>query len=199
MRSFYKIAAIVLFLGLLMSCAKETTAHTKTDEIQTGQTESSKVTEHSESNLSSNTSEVGDEMSANSSNLSADISNLNIDINLAADQLFDFDKAILKPEAEGELTKAYSQFENQPKAKVTVVGYTDGKGSVKYNKNLSLRRANAVKDWFQKKGSQNSIFVEGRGADNPIAPNTNPDGSDNPEGRAKNRRVEIKVTGEKSI
>lgn len=199
MRSFHKTAAIVLFSGLLMSCAKETTANHKTDEIQTGQTESSIVTENSESNLSSNTSEVGNEMLANSSNLSADISNLNIDINLAADQLFDFDKAVLKPEAEAELTKAYLQFKNQPKAKVTIVGYTDGKGSANYNKDLSLRRANAVKDWFQKKGSQNSIFVEGKGAANPIAPNTNPDGSDNPEGRAKNRRVEIKVTGEKSI
>lgn len=197
MKGFQKISVVIFSSLLMWNCSKNTVEKTELNTEQPQTTEIQNETTGSE--LSAETSAVENSMSATSSNLSAEVSNLNIDINLAADQLFEFDKADLKPEAEAELTKAYSQFENQPKAKVVIVGYTDGKGSAAYNKDLSLRRANAVKEWFQKKGSQNNIFVEGKGADNPVAPNKNPDGSDNPEGRAKNRRVEIKVSGQKSI
>ena len=52
-----------------------------------------------------------------------------------------------------------------------------------------------MKSWLVQKGGMNGnqIKTKGWGKANPVAPNTNPDGSDNPEGRQKNRRVEITV------
>lgn len=133
------------------------------------------------------------------SSLTGNVSNLNIKINLSADQLFDFDKAVLKPEADAELQKAFDDINGKTEATVLVVGHTDAKGSDNYNKRLSDQRANAVKKWLENKGLKNQILTEGKGAKDPIAPNTNPDGSDNPEGRAKNRRVEIKVSTQQSL
>ena len=62
-----------------------------------------------------------------------------------------------------------------------------------YNQKLSERRAQAVKAYLMKDGGlQNVVFnVKGFGAEHPIAANTKPDGTDNPDGRQKNRRVEI--------
>ena len=76
---------------------------------------------------------------------------------------------------------------------ILITGHTDSKGSDAYNQRLSLARAQAVKNWFEAKGLQQNYQLEGLGATRPIAPNTHPDGSDNPEGRAQNRRVEIIV------
>ena len=83
----------------------------------------------------------------------------------------------------------------QAKGTVRIAGHTDAKGDASYNQKLSERRANAVKDWFvTKEGLQNVTFVtEGFGKQQPVAPNTKPDGSDDPEGRQKNRRVEITI------
>ena len=69
----------------------------------------------------------------------------------------------------------------------------DKPGSEAYNQKLSERRANAVKDWMvSKEGLKNVKFeTRGFGSKKPVAPNTKPDGGDNPEGRHKNRRVEI--------
>lgn len=71
--------------------------------------------------------------------------------------------------------------------------HTDGKGSDAYNQKLSERRADSVRQWLgQKEGlAQVKMTTQGFGAARPVAPNTNKDGSDNPEGRQKNRRVEI--------
>ena len=74
-------------------------------------------------------------------------------------------------------------------------GYTDSKGSDPYNQGLSDRRAESVRNWFvTKEGLRDVNFAtKGYGAKNPVAPNTKPDGSDDPDGRQKNRRVEITV------
>jgi outer membrane protein OmpA-like peptidoglycan-associated protein len=77
---------------------------------------------------------------------------------------------------------------------VRIEGYTDGKGSDSYNQKLSLRRAESVKKWLETHGLAGIRFsAAGFGAKNPVAPNTKPDGSDDPEGRQKNRRVEIVI------
>ncbi len=85
-----------------------------------------------------------------------------------------------------------SQF---PESNVTVEGYTDAKGGKSVNLPLSRERATAVKDWLVKNGNvpEANIAAKGFGEDNPVAPNTNADGSDNPAGRALNRRVTIVV------
>jgi outer membrane protein OmpA-like peptidoglycan-associated protein len=121
-------------------------------------------------------------------------------IDLAADVLFDFDKADLLPKAQETLTQAASIIRDRAKGSVRIDGYTDAKGSDPYNQRLSERRAAAVETWFRTQGNLKSVaFVSrGFGAKNPVAPNTKADGSDDPEGRKKNRRVEIvmqKVAG----
>ena len=121
---------------------------------------------------------------------------LEIRIELAADVLFDFDKADIRPDAQNALKQAADIVRDKAKGTVRVEGHTDGKGSESYNQKLSDRRANSVKDWFVKKeGLKNVKFsTRGFGAKNPVAPNTKPDGSDDPEGSQKNRRVEIVIS-----
>lgn len=116
-----------------------------------------------------------------------------IRIELAADILFDFDKAVLLPKARATLKQAADVIRDKAKGTVRIAGYTDAKGDATYNQKLSERRADAVKDWFvTKEGLQNVTFVtEGFGKQRPVAPNIKPDGSDDPEGRQRNRRVEI--------
>jgi outer membrane protein OmpA-like peptidoglycan-associated protein len=114
-------------------------------------------------------------------------------IDLAADVLFDFDKADLLPKARQTLSQAAGIIREKAKGTVRIAGYTDAKGSEAYNLPLSERRAMAVETWFKTQGNLKdlSFVTQGFGAKNPVAPNTKPDGSDDPEGRQKNRRVEI--------
>ncbi len=118
-----------------------------------------------------------------------------LSMNLSGDVLFDYDKAALKPEAEQALKKVAVVLSQFPESKVTVEGYTDSKGSKPFNMQLSLERAQAVKDWLVKNGGVlvANISTKGFGEDYAIAPNKNQDGSDNPLGRALNRRVSIIV------
>jgi outer membrane protein OmpA-like peptidoglycan-associated protein len=120
-------------------------------------------------------------------------SDTEITIDLAADVLFDFDKANIKPAAAQALHQAASVIREKAKGTVRINGYTDAKGSDAYNLRLSDRRARAVKTWLvTREGLRGVTFVtHGYGEANPVAPNAKPDGSDDPEGRQKNRRVEI--------
>jgi photosystem I P700 chlorophyll a apoprotein A2 len=76
---------------------------------------------------------------------------------------------------------------------VVIQGFTDALGNDAYNQRLSERRAAAVKTWFATRGglASMSFTTTGFGARNPVAPNRNPDGSDNPDGRQLNRRVTL--------
>jgi outer membrane protein OmpA-like peptidoglycan-associated protein len=115
-------------------------------------------------------------------------------IRLRGDVLFDFDKYEIKPEAKRPLRKAVAFIRSKSGyTRVIIEGYTDSKGSDSYNAVLSKQRANAVAQWFISRGLLNAPAVEvrGEGATDPRAPNTRADGSDDPIGRAKNRRVEI--------
>lgn len=118
-----------------------------------------------------------------------------LSMNLSGDVLFDYDKAALKPAAEEALKKVAVVLSQFPESMVTIEGYTDSKGGKSVNMQLSLARANAVKDWLVKNGNvpQASITARGFGEQNPVAPNANTDGTDNPAGRALNRRVSIIV------
>jgi len=118
-----------------------------------------------------------------------------LSMNLSGDVLFDYDKAALKPEAEQALKKVAVVLSQFPESKVTVEGYTDSKGTKASNMQLSRERAQAVKDWLVKNGGvlATNISTKGFGEQYPVAPNRNKDGSDNPLGRALNRRVSIIV------
>ena len=116
-------------------------------------------------------------------------------IELNADVLFDFDKSDILPKAEETLRKAADIIRQRAKGTVMVAGHTDSKGGDAYNMALSERRANAVRDWLFTKGGLSGMTFDtkGFGAKQPVAPNQKPDGSDDPEGRQKNRRVEITI------
>jgi outer membrane protein OmpA-like peptidoglycan-associated protein len=118
-------------------------------------------------------------------------------IGVLADALFDFDKSDLRADAEATLEAAIPEIRKATedgKRAARVEGHTDGKGSDAYNMRLSEARARSVRDWL----AQRSIVpanaeIRGFGKRMPVAPNEFDDGSDNPEGRQKNRRVEIAV------
>lgn len=117
-----------------------------------------------------------------------------IKVNLLGDVLFDFDKANIRSVAEPTLAAIAKLIQGTKSPKVLIEGHTDSKGSDSYNAKLSDRRAASVKTWFGSHGvDASAIQTRGSGATKPVAPNTHPNGSDDPEGRQKNRRVEITI------
>ncbi len=105
---------------------------------------------------------------------------------------FEYNKADLKGNAFRILDRVIELLERYPHYKVSIEGHTDSRGSDEYNLKLSLKRAESVYKYLVENGIEpERLFVHGWGESRPIAPNENPDGSDNPEGRAKNRRVEF--------
>jgi OmpA-OmpF porin, OOP family len=101
---------------------------------------------------------------------------------------FDLDKANIKPEYQPILDEAASNLKAKPDVKVVITGYTDNTGAAEYNMGLSERRAKAVMEYFAAKGiSASRMQAVGRGLNDPVANNNTK------EGRALNRRVELKV------
>jgi outer membrane protein OmpA-like peptidoglycan-associated protein len=77
---------------------------------------------------------------------------------------------------------------------VMIEGHTDGKGTESYNQGLSERRAGAVRTALVGRGLEGrQLIVRGFGKSRPVAANERPDGSDDPDGRQKNRRVEVVI------
>ncbi len=101
---------------------------------------------------------------------------------------FDVDKSIIKPEFQPILDEAVSSLKSKPDVKIVINGYTDNTGTAAHNMGLSERRAKAVLDYFTTKGiSASRMQAVGHGMNDPIADNNTKDG------RALNRRVELKV------
>jgi OOP family OmpA-OmpF porin len=101
---------------------------------------------------------------------------------------FDFDKSTLKPEAIAVLNQAAALLDKHERVVVEVAGHTDSVGTEAYNQALSMRRADAVKDYLVSKGVKASrLSAKGYGESQPVASN------DTDAGRAENRRVELIV------
>jgi len=106
---------------------------------------------------------------------------------------FDYDKSNIKPQFAPILDEAAQTLKDNPDINVSIEGHTDSIGSDEYNQRLSERRAQAVKQYLVSKGiAASRLSAVGKGEQEPIAPNTK-DGRDNPEGRAMNRRAELKI------
>jgi len=115
-------------------------------------------------------------------------------VDLPSDVLFPYDSAKLATGADVALTRTARIIGEGGPGPITITGYTDGKGEEDYNLKLSQKRAEAVADWLTAHGvDKKRITTRGRGKANPVAPNAKLDGSDDPVGRAHNRRVEITV------
>jgi outer membrane protein OmpA-like peptidoglycan-associated protein len=114
-------------------------------------------------------------------------------LRVGSDFLFDFDRAQVRPEADVALEEVAAHI-NAAGKRVMVEGHTDAKGSDGYNQTLSERRASAVRLALTERGvSDARMIVRGLGKSRPIAPNEHADGSDDPDGRQKNRRVEVVI------
>lgn len=111
--------------------------------------------------------------------------------------LFDFNQAGLKPEATASLDQIAEVVRFYASAPVTLRGHTDAIGSDAYNDDLSLRRAEAVRRHLVDRGRIDAgrLRPTGLGKRQPVVPNTRPDGSDDPAGRERNRRVEVVLEG----
>ncbi len=101
---------------------------------------------------------------------------------------FDFDKSTLKPESNTELDRLVKILQDNPTMRIELSGHTDNKGSDDYNQKLSESRAKACVDYLVSKGiAANRLEYKGYGETKPI------DTNDTDEGRANNRRTEIKI------
>lgn len=107
------------------------------------------------------------------------------------DVLFGFDKATLKPGGKRAVDNLYKFMKEYPDRRVMIEGFTDNVGSAQYNKELSKRRANAVRKALMEKGIRSMrIQIRGYGEQYPVA-------SNNTEaGRQQNRRVEVIISGQ---
>ena len=108
---------------------------------------------------------------------------------IMANIFFDFGKASLRTESISELDKIKAFLENAPALKLQINGHTDNVGNATYNKLLSKRRAQSVKNYLVQNGiNEDRLFVMGFGQERPLVSN-----DDEEEGRALNRRTEIEV------
>lgn len=128
---------------------------------------------------------------------------------------FAFDKSNIISFYKGQIDSVYQVLLDHPAYTLEIQGYTDSKGSDEYNMKLSERRAEEVRNFLvnynqyvdkskkkkdktkAQKIDANRITAKWFGKSNPAVPNTLPDGEDDPEGRARNRRVEFKIIPDK--
>ena len=107
--------------------------------------------------------------------------------------LFDFGKSDIRPDAAQTLSTLATVLNNAKVPAAHIYGHTDSVSDEAFNQKLSEDRANAVSTELKKDGVSATLDATGYGETKPVAPNENPDGSDNPAGRALNRRVEIYI------
>jgi OOP family OmpA-OmpF porin len=122
-------------------------------------------------------------------------------VTLAADALFDFNKAVLRPEGKAKLDDVAAKVSDIKLEVIIAVGHADRIGTDAYNQKLSERRAAAVKEYLVSKGLEaNRVYTEGKGKKQPV---TKPDQCKGPKSKKvvdclqPDRRVEIEVIGTK--
>lgn len=125
---------------------------------------------------------------------------------IAAQTLFDFDKATLRPDGKSTLDDIAAQSRDVKIESIIVTGHADRIGSEEYNRNLSARRANAVKAYLVSKGNDAArIYAEGKGKSQPVTGDKcRKMGAENRRNKKliaclqPDRRVEIEVLGTRS-
>ena len=110
-------------------------------------------------------------------------------VSLQTDVLFRFGESTLTSSAKDAVAQAVGELPDD--AEVAVVGHTDSIGSDADNQKLSEGRAQAVADAIEAERGDLTLKVSGKGESDPVAPNES-GGKDNPDGREKNRRVELR-------
>jgi len=107
---------------------------------------------------------------------------------------FEYNKADINKDAAKELDGLVQLLEDNPEIKIEMGSHTDSVASEVYNLDLSQRRAESTVNYLIRKGiDPKRLEAKGYGESKPIARNTNPDGTDNPRGRDRNRRTEFRI------
>jgi len=107
---------------------------------------------------------------------------------------FERNERALSPQALAQLESLLDSDQFKALDRIIIGGHTDSKGSDEANLRASLKRAQAVADWLVEHGvAREAITVIAFGEQNPIAPNARPDGTPDEQGRARNRRVELRI------
>jgi outer membrane protein OmpA-like peptidoglycan-associated protein len=107
---------------------------------------------------------------------------------------FDLDKSDIRADAVPEMDKLVQLLKDNPEIKIEMGSHTDSISSNSYNIGLSQRRAESTVSYLIKNGiAPERLVAKGYGEEKPVARNTNPDGTDNPDGRQRNRRTEFKI------
>lgn len=111
---------------------------------------------------------------------------------LPSDALFGASGATLAAGSDAMLNRLAAEVATMHPHEIVVAGYTDASGNDDNDQKLSEQRAHAIAAWLDAHAKPHPQFTErGYGRTRPVAPNNNPDGSDSPDGRAQNRRIEI--------
>ncbi len=134
------------------------------------------------------------------------ITNITLDTTLVLDKIelnkifvleniyYNFNRADIREDAAKELDKLVQLLIDNPEIKIELGSHTDSVDTDAFNLDLSQRRAESAVRYIVQNGiAPDRLVAKGYGESKPIARNTNPDGSDNPVGRQKNRRTEFKI------
>lgn len=107
---------------------------------------------------------------------------------------FDLDSANIRADARPEMDRLVQLLKDNPEIKIELSSHTDSIQSNSYNMRLSQRRAESSVAYLVRNGiAPDRLVAKGYGEEKPVARNTNPNGTDNPEGRQRNRRTEFKI------
>lgn len=113
---------------------------------------------------------------------------------------FDYDQTLVKAEFSESLNTLAKVMTENKTLKLVITGHADSKGAEEYNNKLSKQRAMAVANYLVVRGvSRNRMEIIAKGETTPLAPNENTDGTDNPSGRSKNRRVEFNIKNQETV
>lgn len=134
------------------------------------------------------------------------VNNITVDTTIVLDKMelnkifpleniyYDYDKWDIRPDAAKELDKLVQLLIDNPEIKIELSSHTDSVDTDSYNLQLSQRRAESAVRYIVQHGiAPDRLVARGYGESKPIARNTNPNGTDNPVGRQKNRRTEFKI------
>ncbi|MCZ4222630.1 OmpA family protein [Pedobacter sp. SJ11] len=124
------------------------------------------------------------------------INSFKINVPIVLDNIYyEFNSAELTEPSKKVLDALVVIMDDNPEMEIELGSHTDNIGTDAYNQELSERRAKSCVDYLVSKNiAQNRMTFKGYGESTPVAPNKFKNGKDNPDGRAKNRRTEFKVT-----